>query len=127
MPKVLHPFSADFFDTMVEVELQESEEEITQDLVFKKGIERVLKIVDERGRPLETIDIFGQTWTRALQPNAKLENSTIKLAGLGPEESRVVVLMTADVDRASIWTSVVESPPSSRLNWNAVHRFAVAC
>ena len=96
MPAVMNAFSADFFDAIVEVELNESEEEIAQDLVFKKGIERVLKLVDESGRPLEAIDIFGQTWMRALQPNAKLENSSIKLAGLGPEESRVVVVMTAD-------------------------------
>ncbi|MEM9658706.1 MAG: carboxypeptidase-like regulatory domain-containing protein, partial [Planctomycetota bacterium] len=113
MRKVFNGWSADYFDALVEVDFAADEDELTQDLVFKRGRRRTLQVTDDEGRPVSEIQAIGRTFppVRRLET---LEDSRLEVVGLQSTESRMVVLM--DEPRALgqvINVSGAESDPMS--------------
>ncbi len=96
MGKLFDSWSADYFDAMVEVDIEPATEEITQDLAFKKGRVRALDVVDENGEAIQTISALGTTFPPRYRRDHKLGQSKVEIIGLQPSETRLVVLMTAD-------------------------------
>lgn len=92
MRKVYNGWSADYFDALVEVNLSPDSEELTQDLVFKFGKTRSLRITDDKGRSVSEVYAIGRTFP----PNHRLEalkSSRLDVIGLKPDEARMVVLI----------------------------------
>ncbi len=96
MRKVFNSWSADYFDAMVEVNIDPALNEITQDLVFKRGGVRTLTIHDELGASLEQVSVLGTTFPPNFQRDQKLSESSLEIIGLQPSESRLVVLLSSD-------------------------------
>ena len=92
MRKVYNGWSADYFDALVEVDFPEDKAELTQDVVFKLGATRTLKITDDKGRPMSQLQALGRTFPPGLQDES-LEKSQLEVIGLQPKESRLVVLL----------------------------------
>jgi beta-lactamase regulating signal transducer with metallopeptidase domain/uncharacterized GH25 family protein len=96
MSKLFNSWSADFFDALVEVNIDPAAEEITQDLVLKKGQVRPLHVADVNGEAIESVSVLGTTFPPRYNRNDKLSESKVEIIGLQPDESRLVVLMSAD-------------------------------
>ena len=96
MGAVFDAFSADFFDAMVEVNIDPDVNEIAQDLVFKRGNNRTLVIHDESNATVELISVLGTTFPPTFARDQSLSDSSIEIIGLQPSESRLVVLLSSD-------------------------------
>ena len=92
MSQVYNGWSADYFDALVEVDFPEEADELTHDLVFKLGGTRTLNVSDNAGEPMHELYALGL----AFPPHYRLEqleSSRLKVLGLHPKESRLVVLL----------------------------------
>lgn len=111
MSKVYNGFSADYFDAMVEVELDADEEELRQDLVFKVGLTRVLNVTDDAGQPVPEVHAIGRTFPPNYQPES-LDDSRLEIVGLQPNESRLVVLLNEQRELGKVLeVNAIESYP----------------
>ena len=96
MSKLFNSWSADFFDALVEVNIDPAAEEITQDLVFKKGPVRSLQVAHVNGEAIGSLSVLGTTFPPKYDRDYKLSESKVEIIGLQPDESRMVILMSAD-------------------------------
>lgn len=94
--KLFNSWSADYFDAMVEVDIDPAADEITKDLVFKQGQVRPLQVADSDGAAIQTVSVLGTTFPPRYHRDQKLSQSKVEIIGLQPTESRLVVLMSAD-------------------------------
>ena len=96
MGAVFDAFSADFFDAMVEVNIDPDVNIFSQDLVFKRGNNRTLIIHDESNATVELVSILGTAFPPNFNRGQSLSDSSIEIIGLQPRESRLVVLLSSD-------------------------------
>ena len=96
MSKLFNSWSANFFDALVEVNIDQEANEVTQDLVFKKGQVCPLQVADVDGAAIESVSVLGTTFPPRYNRNYKLTESKLEIIGLHPDESRLVVLMSDD-------------------------------
>ena len=96
MRNVFNPWVADYFDAMVEVNIDPDVNEIEQNLVFKLGSIRTLMVRDERGAIVEQISVLGTTFPPRFNRDQKLNESSLEIIGLQQGQSRMVVLLSSD-------------------------------
>ncbi len=96
MGKLFNPWSADAFDAMVEVNIDLDVNEVTQDLVLKRGGIRMLNLHDQNGATIEQVSVLGTSFPPRFYMDQKLSKSSLEIIGLQPSESRHVVLLSSD-------------------------------
>lgn len=94
--KLFNSWSADYFDAMVEVNIDPDIDEIEQNLVFNRGGVRPLIVRDENGATMDQVSVLGTTFPPQFNRDQKLSESPLEIIGLQPNESRLVVLLASD-------------------------------
>ncbi len=104
MPKLFNSWSANYFDAMVEVELNPNTDQFTQDLQLKQGQTKSIRVKDVNGNNLEAISVLGSTFPPRFEASRSLKDSSVEIVGLYPEDSRLVVLQAPNGDSGKLLT-----------------------
>ncbi|REK17450.1 MAG: hypothetical protein DWQ37_06580 [Planctomycetota bacterium] len=92
--KTYHPWVVTGYHAVREVELADSVDDTKVDLQLTKGLSSTIKLVDADGRPVQGVQVLGRNAPPSLE--GPLDESTIDVIGLRPDETREVVFVHAD-------------------------------
>ncbi|MCA9125672.1 MAG: M48 family metalloprotease [Planctomycetales bacterium] len=112
MRKLFNGWSADYFDALIEINIDEGLAETSQDVVFKSGGTKKLTLWGESGTRPTKIQQLGLTFPPKFT-TIEANESTVEVIGLQPDEPRLVVLID-EKNECGIALTVKDSDPGKQ-------------
>ncbi len=88
------PWVVTGYHALREVDLAKSADDTTIDLQLTKGLTRAVRLVDAQGQPVKGVHVLSRNAPPSLE--GPLDDSTVTIIGLQPNETRAVVFIQAD-------------------------------